>query len=402
MGSFINYLSRLTTAIQSFEFTRKLTNERRDVFYKWLHYGSIIVGTNIGTGAQNTEEMDKEQINESKSQVAIPKALRDDLETAGGENAKYAVDFLGCMKGFLSRRAPSVYAFDTKESVSMVTTTLERFMDYLMQHDVCPEFKQDILQTRNFCREASHELWSCSEALKWLPGDFNIACSTLFGGSYSKNYDGETFWGDESKQENIFVGLKPQEAAEIFGFAIAGAASEQVYERYRELTDNASNFEALEVVKIVKDQGFEIVDLYNPTADCKDMYKLHSNTYRPVGKVIAKSWVNPLSPPEDLTPEEQKQAEEQQEHKQERYEFFIEEIVMRNLSVGQKIMATIQKVNCGVWFFDEFTQILPDFDTFLMNELMEDYKEPRWLPGSYAPGVPGWKEESADADKLED
>lgn len=338
--------------------------------------------------------MDKDQVNQSKSQVAIPKALREDLETAGTENAKYAVDFLGCMKGFLSRRVPTIYALDTRESVNLITTTLERFMDYLLQHEVCPEYKQDILETRNFCREASLEIWSCTEAHRWLPGDFNIACSTLFGGSYSRHYDGESSWADDEKQEIKFVGQKPQEAAEIFGFAIAGAASEEIYESYRELTDNASNFEALEVVQVIKNQGFEIVDLFNPTADCKDMYKENSDTYRPVGRVIAQSWVDPLSPPEDLTPEEQKQAGTQKgQKKHERYEFFVEEIILRNLSVGQKIIATVQRLNCGVWFFDEFTQILPDFETFLMNELMEDYKEPRWLSGSYAPGVPGWKEE---------
>lgn len=340
--------------------------------------------------------MDKEQITESKSKVAIPKALREDLEKTRSGEAKYVVDFLGCMKGFLSRRAPVIYAFDTKKSVDLVTTTLERFMDYLMHHDVCPEYKQDILEARNFCREASRELWSCSEAQRWLPGDFNIACSTLFEGSYSKNYDGETFWGDEDKQESNFVGQKAQEAAEIFGFAIAGTASQEVYDQYVSLTKGGEDFEPLEVVKVIKDQGFEIVDLVDPTADCKDLYKANSDTYRPVGKVFAKSWVNPLSPQEDLTPEEQRQADAQQQ--EECYEFFMEEIILRNLSVGQKITATIHQLNCGVWFFDEFTQILPDFETFLMNELMEDYKESRWLPGSYAPGVPGWQEESEDID----
>ena len=393
--------SRILTAIQKFEQTRRLTPERRDVFYKWLHYGSIVIAPNIGGDHINTETMDKDEIATAKSQVVIPNELRENLDIDNPEKAKYAVDFLGCMKGFLSRRATEIWAFDTKEKVDLVTSTLERFMDYLLQHDVCPEYADEILETRNFCRDATDEIWSCVDAQRWLPGDFNIACSTLFGGNYGRDYDGETYWGDMEKASgNVFVGQTAEEATQIFGYALAGAASEEVFRRYYSLWQGEEKEEGLRVVQIIKDHNFKIIDLVDPTADCKDMYKQNTEKYRPVGKMIARAWKNPLAPPEDLSDDDEQDLTAE-ESLGEVYIFFIEEIIMQNLSVGQTISATVHKLNCGVWFFDEFTQIHPDFDTLLMNGIMEDYKEPRWVRGAYAPGAPGWKAEENGEDVEE-
>ena len=80
----------------------------------------------------------------------------------------------------------------------------------------------------------------------------------------------------------------------------------------------------------------------------------------------------------------------------------MEEIVLQHLAKGQKILATVRKLNCDIWFFDEFTKIYPDFDLFLLNELMEDYKEPRYLPGAYVPGAPGWNEMVNGAEEVID
>lgn len=330
--------SRLLTAIQRFERTRKLTPERRDVFYKWLHYGGIVIAPNVGTGGQDLEEMDKDQIAAALSQVRIPDELKEDLETATSDEPKYAIDFLGCMQSFLSRAAPGIFAFDSKQLVEQVTTTCERFMDYLLQHDVFPECQEEILATRNFCREAGLEMWSCAEAQRWLPGDFNIACSTLFGGSYSGSFGAGGEWNNDTNDGSaVFVGLSTEEATEILGFGIAGAASEDVYESYLKLNEE----EGLEVVQVIEGRGFEITDLENPTADCKDLYKNNSTKYRPVGRVTARAWQNPNAPPEDLTQEEKERAKNGK-GSADQYVFFIEGIILQHLSVGQKIMATVR------------------------------------------------------------
>ncbi|KAK4946827.1 hypothetical protein LTR10_014330 [Elasticomyces elasticus] len=371
----LHFVDRILTAIARFERTRKLVSERRDILFKYLAYGSIETGPNQFQGGQDTEGMDKTQIAQTLTQARISDNKRD----LGTETSLYEVDFQGVMKGFLSRRAQDMYGFETREQVSMVTTTLERFMDYLLQHDVCPEYRDDVLATRNLCREAQSELWDVAEATRRLPGDFNIACSTMFGGSYAQGYDGEASWRPESEAQ-AFVGMKPEEARQIIHFGVAGAASEDVYQAYLHAIHGDG---ALEVVSVEKYIGFEITRIVPPTEDCKQLYTTASQHFRPVGCVYAKSWSNPDTPPEDLT-EEEKQAQSLPTTPDEtEYVFFMESILQSYLRVGMKVEATVHTLNCGIMFFDEVLNVFPTFDEYLVNELMLGWKEPRPVKGAF-------------------
>ncbi|KAK5938487.1 hypothetical protein PMZ80_009458 [Knufia obscura] len=395
----ISFLDRLLTAIQRFERTRRLVSEQRDVFYKWLHYGGIKVGPNIGVGGQDQAEMDKDQVATALSRVQIPDELREALESTDTDKPKYAVDFLGCTQSFMARSAPVLFAFDTRDDVQFVTRTVERFLDYLLQHDVCPEFSEKILEARKFCREATDQMWACAEAQRWMPGQFNMACSTKYG-SLGDNFDGTSVWGGDTYDGTaVFVGLTFEEADAIMRYAVAGAADQDVYDKFTQLNLADEDEEGIKVVKVIEGQGFEIDRLEYPTADCIGFYTDSGVDYRPQGKVFAKAWQDPNAPPEDLTEEERKAARSEQPSS-EVYVFFVEEIVLQHLAKGQKILATVRQLNCGIWFFDDFTKIYPEFDLFLLNELVEDYKEPRYLPDAYVPGAPGWTEIKNDDEEV--
>ncbi|EXJ56292.1 uncharacterized protein A1O5_12559 [Cladophialophora psammophila CBS 110553] len=372
------FVDRVATAIARFERSRKLTPQRRDALYKYLMYGGLTVRPNIGQGGLDTEGMDKTQIALALSQVWIS----EDKRNLGTETSVYEVDFLGCAKGFLSRRAKDIFGLDTEDEVNMVCTTLERFMDYLLQHDVCPEYKEDVLAARELCRKAGPELWDMAEATRRLPGEFNIACSTLFDGSYSRDYDGETWWGNSDGEEAVFVGLKPDEAQQIVKFGVAGAATEKVYTAFLAGVQQKAP-KMMDVVKIEERTGFEITRIEPPTKACKQIYTSHSQHFRPVGCVYAKPWKNPDALPEDLTPAEKEalsppsvQAAETE------YVFFIESILQSCLRVGTKVEATVRTLGCGITFFDEVLNVYPSFDEFLVNEMMVGWKSPRPVKGA--------------------
>jgi len=370
--------SRILTAIQRFERTRKLSPERRDIFYKYLAYGGIDVGPNMFQGGIDPDSLDKDQLAAAMARTSIAADKRD----LDGVTQLYEVDFEGCVKSFLSRRAMVLFGLETRPQVEEITTTIERFMDYLLQHDVCPECRADVLKTRNFCREALPELWGCAEASRWLPGDFNIACSTLFGGNYGRDYDGETDWGPERPGEYVFVGMKPEQAMEVVHYAVAGAASEEVYKSYLEITKGHVEFK---ILSVNESAGFEITKIEYPSPECLDIYRESRQTLRPVGRVHAKPWTNPDAQPQDLTPQERDTlvtAKGSRQAAKEEYIFFIESVVQKHLRVGMKLEATIHKLNCGIWFFDEFLRIYPSFDIWLCNELMIGWKEPRPTKGA--------------------
>jgi hypothetical protein len=58
--------------------------------------------------------------------------------------------------------------------------------------------------------------------------------------------------------------------------------------------------------------------------------------------------------------------------------------VLQHPFVGMKIEATIHKLNCGIWFFDEVLRAFRSFNTYLCNELMVGRKEPRAVDSTAA------------------
>ena len=354
----------------------------RDAFYAYVQYGGVDVSPNQFQGAQNLEGMDKDQIVEALAQTSISadKDEINDPNNVGKDAAKWTVDFPGVMAGFLSRRAPFYYGFETLSQVTTITKVLTNFLNYLLHHNVCPEYSSSILSAREIVKRADTELWSCAEAQRWLPGDFNIACSTLFDGYYSRHYDGKTSWMPEDAGVASFIGMTPDIAREVVKFAIAGAASEDVYQAWYKgaVADN------LKVVEVREGVGFEVTAIEQVDEETKTFYKEQSSEYGPVGRIRAKPWTNPDAPPEDLTKEEREALAASGNgggdgDDETVYEFFIEEVVLQHLFVGMKMEATARRLSCGIWFFDEFLRCFVGFDTFLKNELMVGWREPRRL-----------------------
>ena len=255
-------------------------------------------------------------------------------------------------------------------------------MNYLIMHDVCPEYASDVLAARQICKTAPPELWSAAEAQRWLPGDFNIACSTLFNGAYAQNFDGKTSWRPDNQG---FVGMTEDTANHVARFAVAAVADEEAYQKWYDWAAQ----DKLEVAEVREGTGFEIIEIQAVSDETRELYREKCRDYRPVGKIFAKPWKNPSNPPDDLTTEER--AEEAQRGKsgalvagvQETvYEFFIEEVVLQHLFVGMKIEATVRKLNCGIWFFDELLRCYASFDTYLANEMIIGWKEPQTISGA--------------------
>lgn len=359
----------------------------RDIFYKYLAYGGLDVSPNMfqGMSERDAESMDKDTLTRAMAQTSLSNDFRD----IGKESSKWVVDFEGVMKGFLSRRVPLFYALDTEAEVKTITTLLSNFMNYLLHHDVCPEYSESIWAARECCIQASHELWSMHQAQKWLPGDFNIACSTLFDGAYSERYDGKTSWIED---EGGFVGQTDDQARQIVKFAVACGGSEEQYQLWYE----KAMANELKVTKVRKEIGLEITEIIMPVDETRDFYKQRTKDFRPIGKIHTKGWKNPAAPPDDLTPVEQalrKKASlqekpaagrndcQEREADEDEYEFFIEEAVLQHLFAGMKLEATVRTLNCGIWFIDEVFSTYVSFDTFLPNDRLYGYKKPRYLHG---------------------
>ncbi len=363
-----------------------MTPKTSDIFHKYLAYGGLDVTPNMfqGISERDAESMDKDTLTRAMAQTALSHDFRD----IGKESSRWVVDFEGVMKGFLSRRIPFFYALDSEADVKTITTLLSNFMNYLLHHDVCPEYREQILAARQCCIKANGELWSIQQAQKWLPGDFNIACSTLFDGAYSRRYDGLTSWTED---EGGFVGQTDDQARQIVKFAVACAGSEQQYQLWYE----KAMANEIKVTKVKTEVGLEVREIIQPDDETRDFYKQRTKDFRPIGKIYTRGWKNPSAPPDDLTLEEQalhKMASSEdkpgsggshqdREAEEDEYEFFVEEAVLQHLFVGMKFEATVRTLNCGIYFIDEVFNAYVSFDTFLPNDRLYGYKKPRYLHG---------------------
>ena len=379
--------------------------QRRDIFYKYLAYGGVDVGPNMFQGAVNAEDLDKDSSTTALAQTSISK----EKYKIGTPEAKFAVDFSGCMRSFLSRRAIYYYGFETQPQVELVTTTLEKFMNYLLHHNVCPEYEADVREARSITRKATDELYRISQVQRLLPGDFNIACSTLFGGTYASRYDGISSWGPDpdGAEEQSFIGFTKEVAVGILGVAISTVGSE---EQYKAFADGPAKNKEYEVVEVKERAGFEITDIIPATDANRTFYRENTKNFRPVGIVHAQPWRNKATEGmKDLTPAERAEQEREKDDpltqpswiSTETYTLFIEQSIIQNLFIGMKIEATLRKLRCGIWFMDDFLQAFCSFDTWLCNELMIGWKEPSIKKGAVCYRGPGMGREDEEGDDDE-
>ena len=403
------FINRVLTAVQRFERTRRLSPERRHVFYDYLAYGGIDVGPNMFQGAaglstEQKENMDKTELAAAMSQLSID----NDKHDLTSDDRIYDVDFEGCMKSFLSRRAVRIRGFETREAVENVTTTLERFMDYLLQHEVCPEYKIEILSTRDLCREAALDLWHCAEANRWLPGNFNVACSTLLDGEASRNFDGSTSWAPEDTGRADFIGFTPDLASQIIKFGIAGAAPEEVYQKYVSIINDTTQTQSIQVTSAHSNTGLEITQIEPASKACVQMYRKQSHNLRPVGHIKAIPWTNPEQAPEDTSPNTSPNtspslAPLKPATTAPQYTIILEAPILSLLHIGTKLICTIHHLNIGISYIDAIETCFPSWHDYAEgNELMMGYKKGRWVEGSVPYALERENEKREEAEREEE
>ena len=210
-----------------------------------------------------------------------------------------------------------------------------------------------------------------------LPGDFNKACSEIFGGMYQGMWSENQEWM-QGMDLDYDVGISPHHARKVFKYAFAANADDDTHKTYREqLKDNATK-----ITSVQENAGFEVTEIVFPSQDILDFYaQPEAAGLKPVGKLRAKTWIIPTAAEEDLTEEEEAAlATEPPEPKH--YEFWIETEILSQSVVGMKFEANVTELSFGVSYFDAIFGVHCSFYQLLPNELMAGWRAPEkeWLP----------------------
>lgn len=257
---------------------------------------------------------------------------------------------------------------------------IRNFLNYLLHHDVCPEYRDQVEAARRICDQAQEELLQIMRARVMLPGTFNMACSEIFGGVFQelRNSDSES-WLDEEEKRQLFLGIEPDRARQVFRVGFAAHATEEQVAKYKA---NGAD-QRLGIVES-EEVSLEVVDVTfgASSPEIQALYSCEQAKGVPIlGKLRARTWQDPLGLDEDLTEEEELELA-QIPPSVKTYEFWIEDALLEQLFVGLKFRTTVKTLSFGQQFFDQIQALRCSFFLVLPNELMSGWREveDEWLP----------------------
>ncbi|PYH44503.1 uncharacterized protein BP01DRAFT_342179 [Aspergillus saccharolyticus JOP 1030-1] len=356
-------IHRIEDALQRYQKNRRLENNRRAIFLKYLAYGGVDVSPKMfeGTDQKDLQELDSEQILQAKTQTSI-----------ATDSAKLPIDFDAVVRGFLTSYFPFYFNPETEDMIKLGTVTIRNFLCYLIYHNVCPEYTINIREAIDSCDTATEELWLNQQFMVKGPGHFNKACSTLFGGERRDCYREQKEEESSSTDEAL---MTKDVAHKVVKFALAGAGTDHIARGFRE----QGNINDLHAIRISDIDGFEIIAIDPPKDTITDFYEKFAPDLVPVGRIVAKSFMDPARASCDMTPEEREQVPPVYF-----FNFFLEQPLMQLCYVGMKVLTPVWVMDCGLHYFEETFCVYTSDYTVLPNDLMLGWKKPRPVNGSAA------------------
>lgn len=278
---------------------------------------------------------------------------------------------------------PAHYGF-ALSAVKNACQVLRSFYNYLLYHNVCPEYQNELDVARNFCDVAEQELPKVHAAGLALPGDFNKSASAIFGGTHAGLYTGDKLWAENMKKEGVNIGemgIRDEEARIKFTVGVAIIASDEQYERVE-----AKSMKVVRKTSV----GLEVISIHAPNALVKDTYAKESKVLQnklgelePLGKLICKTWYIEDCDEWDLPKDKVRYPDGKPRKLKDNteYEFWIEERVLEECFVGMKMDAEVLMLDGGLIILDNVKETMCSGFTWLPNELWMEKKpkEVRWM-----------------------
>ncbi|PNP59040.1 hypothetical protein THARTR1_01288 [Trichoderma harzianum] len=350
------YSPRIQSCIQRFRSRRRLQLPRTTYFDEYLFLGGVDTkqGAYSGLDPKELKQLTPAQRREATARDVVYEGTGGGDRFHDGDETKWAVDFAGVAAGFLSRAIIPLTGLLTGPMEDAIDV-IENFLRYVLHHDVCPEYEENVKEALKVCLMAREE-WPMLNSLQTaLPGLFNFAATELF----SKT-DPDAWALDLFQIPDGF------DAKSVFYSAITMLDDAKVFEH---LVGNAvelvNQYECtLEITKVNLPTK-ELIERFQKLAITTDGNK--KIRLMPLGKltlipaVIEDGWVEP-----DI-----------QHPLQGEIELYFEQNILVNLKPGMKMTLEICELGADVRFVKHIRKIVPSFYTFLAQELMVHFRAPQ-------------------------
>ncbi|KAI9801745.1 MAG: hypothetical protein M1825_003117 [Sarcosagium campestre] len=358
------FIRRIEACIQRYRARRRMDSVRKDIFDKYLALGGINTGPKMFGGGMDQRDLEERDAEEIANMAAIDH-VPNDKTSAGQEGSRWVVDFEGIVRCFFSCTVPDHLDITNPEKVKTITNIVTNFLNYVLYHNVCPEYEGQVYAAREICKKAEVELVKIDQVTRLLPGKFNAACSTLYGGFYKDLYSSD----HEVMEDDEIVGMSDKEAEVAIKTALAALGTEPQID----MVEKGTKIQVVSKEEIF----FEVTEITLPDEETKQFYDGQLlGKFKPLGRMQAKLWANPYAPPVDMSDDEESP---ESIPKEKVYEFWLEEDILLACFLGMKVQAVVRETNIGIQYFDLATQVNCSFFMNVENELMTGWKEPKAL-----------------------
>ncbi|KAF8437354.1 Argonaute complex, subunit Arb1 [Terfezia claveryi] len=338
--------------IQRYRAKRRWDPIRLKLFDRYLVLGGIRTGQKAYGGGLSLEARGEGAEEPDAADIAAQTATdfvenyttsarnQNDWTGAPGvfeDDEEWWVDFEYVVKVFLSHVIQQVFCLHTEEDLLLGIKTIRNFLNYVVFHNVAPEYSSNIFKAISICTLAEKELLFCNAANGKLPGLFNTCCSALFGGHYLNLYEDDqaTTWEGKSSSNHPSLGIPRDIAQRHYLECIAKIGTpEQI----------AADVEG---VKLVRQDAiaFEVLSI--------DLPKSGAGGSRELGSLYAKAWVY--------------EGERMPKHglPEEGWKLWVEKDIGIYLFVGVKVQAVVYTLSNGLFYLDTVTALSPSYYTYL-------------------------------------
>jgi len=218
----------------------------------------------------------------------------------------------------------------------------------VVYHNVCPEYSDDVKEALKLCDLAEKELVLCAYVSNLLPGAWNTACSTLYGGAYAGMCDPEATWDDVPRP--IMAGLDPDIAKKLVVVGLSRLGTpEQISRGLDRKVTSFKHFLSLEVLEVVMPDPSPVLP---ENADTSLPENKYFRNLQALGYINATAWT-PHEPFEDDPPEIEDHLRGLE------IIIWLEKICLQYCFPGMHIEAKVHRFDDGVIFIDSVTVRVP-------------------------------------------
>lgn len=364
-----SFTQRIETAIARFCARRKMHQDVRKIFDKFLTYGGLRGGQAQFIGGLNgkaEDDLTAKEKAERSAHYGIAESVLDGLDD--GTPPTWTVDFVEVVKGFLSSHFTAYFAWYDQGQVKTATNVLRNFNRYLLIHKLCPEYEDQITAAIEVCNVAEKEFPKLAMVDKHLPGGFNVACSMLFYGHHSNQLaQGDWAQGTEGGSWNV------EEAWSVFRTSVFAHGSKEQIAEVELAKGDRNYFGPASDLKV----GLEMVTIEMPDKTAQGIYDAaseKSSIIKPMGKLRCREWGVPSAPPRDLPPDVRDARRNPDPNFE--YEFLLEASTLEFCYPGCKFEAVVKQLKPGFIWIDYLETTYASFFTWLANEKIREWKEP--------------------------